>query len=225
MTAVEPARAPGVTPDLTFTVIGAAAIPYAAAPSIGFALRIESDVPVRAAALTAQIRIAPAARGYDPESQARLMELFGEPERWATNVHGFVWTHAALPVGPFDRETDVTLSVACTYDFDVSVVKYLDGLRSGEIPLEFLFSGNVFYRGADDGLQTCRLSWDKEASYRMPVSVWRDMMDSYFPDTAWLRLGREQFDRLYAFRCARGLLSWEATLDALLPRTDNAGAR
>ena len=38
------------------------------------------------------------------------------------------------------------MPVTCTYDFDVVGTKYFAALEDGEIPLEFLFSGTVFYR-------------------------------------------------------------------------------
>lgn len=205
-------------PTLEFEIMGASAIAYAALPTIGFALRVTSanSVPIQAISLSVQIRIAPASRSYDTESKARLMELFGTPDRWGTTLNTFLWTHAPLQVPAFSDAIEVTIPVACTYDFDVAVTKYLDGVRDGEIALAFLFSGTVFYRDSDERLQTCRISWESDAAFAFPVQVWHDAMNLYFPDTAWLRVGREQFDRLYAYRCARGLLTWESTVDALL---------
>ncbi len=60
------------------------------------------------------------------------------------------------------------------------------------------------------------ISWDREADYRMPVAVWREAMDMYFPGSAWLRLQRETFDRLHAYRAKYALTSWEQTIDRLL---------
>ena len=45
----------------------------------------------------------------------------------------------------------------------------------------------------------------------MPVEVWRETMDLYFPGSAWLRLDRETFERLYAYRARKVLPSWEET--------------
>jgi hypothetical protein len=42
------------------------------------------------------------------------------------------------------------------------------------------------------------------------------MMDHYFPNSAWLRLRRDSFDRLYAYRSRNALPSWERVVDALL---------
>lgn len=225
MTAAPGEPAIDASPELSFAVTAAAAIEYAAVPTVGFTVSVTSEnaVPVQAISLNVQVRISPSGRSYDPVSQARLVELFGPPERWATNLHGFLWAHATLHVGGFGERTEVTLPVPCTYDFDLAVAKYFDGVQDGEIPLDFLFSGNVFYRGEGGMLQTCRLSWEKEASYRFPVSVWRDMMGLYFPDTAWIRFGKTQFDRLYAYRCAHSMLGWDAAIDRLLDAAEEQG--
>ena len=44
------------------------------------------------------------------------------------------------------------------------------GCKDGEIPLDLLFSGTVFYAGPGGALQINRISWNAEAAYRLPVS-------------------------------------------------------
>ena len=56
-----------------------------------------------------------------------------------------------------------------------------------------------------------------EAGYRMPVSLWRETMDRYFRGTAWLRLGKDSFDRLTAHKSRHALATWEDVVDSLLP--------
>jgi hypothetical protein len=131
-----------------------------------------------------------------------------------------LWTRTTLVVPPFTDTTDVDLLVPCTYDLDVTATRYFDALSDGDVPLEFLFSGSVFYSGADGALQTARLSWELEAEYRLPVAVWRETMDHHFPGTAWLRLDRESHDRLVAYKSRRALPTWAAALDELLPGED-----
>ena len=46
-------------------------------------------------------------------------------------------------------------------------------------------------------MQVAPISWDKEARFNLPVKVWRDMMDTYYPNTAWICLRRDVFERLY----------------------------
>ena len=57
------------------------------------------------------------------------------------------------------------------------------------MPLEFLFSGSVFYTG-EGALQAERISWESEAAYRLPVAVWKETMERHFRGTAWVRLSQ-----------------------------------
>jgi Family of unknown function (DUF6084) len=58
--------------------------------------------------------------------------------------------------------------------------------------------------------------WSAEASYRMPVSVWRDLVNAHFPGSAWLRCSQETLDSLSDFKARHALPTWDATLLALL---------
>lgn len=213
----------GAAPELRFTVLGCEPLAHAAAPALRFSLAIDArGAAVRSVMLGVQVRIAATQRGYSEAEQAQLGDLFGAPHRWGDTLRGLLWTHGTVVVPPFEGATVVDLPVPCTYDFDVAAAKYLAGLRDGEIPLELLFSGTVFYAGPGGGLQINRISWNAEATHRLPVRVWRATMDHYFPDSAWLRTDRETFDRLVAFRARRALTSWEAVLDALLTAEEAA---
>ena len=210
------AAEPSAIPELAFAVEGAEAVIYAAVPTLGFKLRIRADRPVRSLQLDTQVRIAATRRSYDTAEQEGLLELFGRPEHHATTLRSLLWTHTTVLVPPFEGETLVDMHVPCSYDFEVAGARYLTALRDGDVPLEFLFSGTVFYTAAAGGLQVARISWSNEAAYRLPVALWRATMDHHFPNAAWLRLDREAFDRLAAFKARRTLPSWEAALDALL---------
>ena len=83
------------------------------------------------------------------------------------------------------------------------------------MPLLFLFSGTVFAK-AENGYQVEQVPWNKEASFRLPVALWRDLMDAYFPGCGWIRLERESLDALQRFRARHSLASWEQTIAALL---------
>jgi hypothetical protein len=41
-------------------------------------------------------------------------------------------------------------------------------------------------------------------------------MDRHFPGTAWVRVSRETYGRLAAYRGQQALPSWDAVFDALL---------
>ena len=205
-------------PDLDFRVEGAEVLEYAAVPTLSFKLRIENleEEPIRSVSLNTQVRIAARQRHYEAVEQERLQELFGEPHRWGETLRSLLWTHTVLQVPRFSGSTVMDMPVTCTYDLEVVAAKYFYALEDGEVPLEFLFSGTVFYAAEGGMLQTARISWEKEAEFRLPVRLWKEMMDHYFPNSAWIRLRRDAFDQLYDYKIRMGLPTWEAAVEALL---------
>ncbi|MDF2701562.1 MAG: hypothetical protein K0S10_506 [Rubrobacteraceae bacterium] len=205
-------------PDLSFEVVDAEVLPFAAVPSLLFKLRVENleDEPVRSVALNTQIRISATQRHYEAGEQERLLELFGEPSRWKDTLRSLLWTHTVLQVPPFSGSTVVDMPVPCTYDLEVVAAKYFHALQDGEVPLEFLFSGTVFYTEERGWLQTARISWEKDAEFRLPVRLWKEMIEHYFPNSAWIRLRRDAFDLLYDYKVRRGFPTWEAAVEALV---------
>ena len=208
-------------PDLGFDVDSAAAIPFAATPVMGFKLRLSDGVQaeqIHTVALRAQIQIESTRRQYNDEERARLLDLFGEPDRWGSTLRTMLWTHANVVVPQFSGGTVVDLPVPCTFDFNVAATKYFFALSEGDLPLSFQFSGTVFYENTDTGmLQVAPIPWSKEARFRLPVRAWRDLMDHYYPNTAWLALRRDAFDRLYQYKMRSGIPTWEEALERLLP--------
>ena len=206
-------------PDLDFGVIDAEVLPFAAGPTLLFKVRIRNAAQgehVHSIMLRTQIRIEATRRHYGAAAEARLLEVFGEPHRWGETLRSFLWTHVSTIVPQFGESIVAELPVVCTYDFEVAAAKYFYALDDGEAPLLFLFSGTVFYRSEGASLQITQIPWEKEAQFRLPVRTWREMMDRYFPNSAWLRLRKDVFDRLYSYRAQRALPTWEATLEDLL---------
>jgi predicted P-loop ATPase/GTPase len=78
-----------------------------------------------------------------------------------------------------------------------------------------LFSGSVFSRGTS-GFSVARLPWDCETTYRLPVAIWREMMDLHFPNSAWIRVQRDTFDALQRFKSTGAMTSWDEALESLL---------
>lgn len=212
-------------PDLNFQVEGADTLPYAAVPTLVFRLGIENPdgEPVRSVALKTQIRILTTQRPYSDDERRRLVELFGEPRRWGETLKPMLWAHTTVLVPAFTGSTVVEMPVPCTYDFEVVSAKYFHALEHGEIPLEFLFSGTIFYAG-HIGLQVSQISWEKEAHYRLPAGLWHKLMDLYFPNSAWLRLRKDVFASLYGYKTRQGLATWEDAVERLL-RTSEEGMR
>jgi uncharacterized protein DUF6084 len=212
------AAEPESIPELDFRIDDAHPQEYAAVPTIVFRLAVESvgGQAVRAALLDSQIQIAARARPYEAEDLDGLADLFGSADRWGTTLRVLPWTRTTRMVPAFEGATVVDLPVICTYDLDVIATRYFGGLGGGGIPLEFLFSGSVFYTGPGGMLRTARISWEKEATYSLPVSVWRETMDRHFPGTTWLRVSDETYGRLSRERARRGEADFEGTLRALL---------
>jgi hypothetical protein len=208
----------GSAPALAFAVTGAARVEHAAAPTLAFSVRVEAPggAAIRSVLLDVQLQIAARRRRYDAGAEARLVELFGPVKDWGSTLRNLLWTRATLVVPPFTGSTVVELPIACSYDLDVLATKYLDALAGGEVPLEFLFSGSVFYAGDGGRLQVARIAWEGDAEYRLPVGVWRETMEHHFRGTAWLRLGKDSFDRLAAYKARRTLPSWDAAIDELI---------
>ncbi|MEA2459342.1 MAG: hypothetical protein QOC95_2314 [Thermoleophilaceae bacterium] len=210
---------PGFAPELAFTVRDGGVLQHAAVPTLRFAVGVDTvgaAAQVRSVALNVEVRIAATRRRYKEGERDRLVDLFGHPDDWGRNLKTLHWTALTTHVPPFTGSTEIELPVTCTYDLEVAASKYFNALEDGEVPLEFLFSGTVFYAGADGRLQVGRIGWDKDADYRLPVPAWREMIDRYFPDSAWLRLRRGSFDRLSAYKARHTLLTWEETVDRLL---------
>jgi len=205
-------------PDLSFKIEGVQAVPYAVSPQLSFDLRVTNSGPerVHTVALRCQIQIEAARRRYDSKDQQSLQDLFGEPHRWGQTLRTMLWTQAAIVVTGFTGETHAELPVPCTFDFNVAAVKYFNGLQDGDIPLCFQFSGTVFYESPTGGLQVAPISWDKEAQFRLPIKPWKEMMDLYYPNSAWLCLRRDVFERLHQHKIHMGAPTWEEMLESLL---------
>jgi len=214
------ARAEKRVTNLSFSIAAARAEPHAAVPTLNFRLGIREaeGKPVHSILLRCQMQIEARRRRYAAVEQERLADLFGEPSRWADTLRALLWAQMTIVVPAFEGSTEVDLPIPCTYDFEVTAAKYLQSLEDGEVPLLFLFSGTVFAK-AENGFQVGQVPWDREASYRMPVAVWRDLIEAYFPGCGWIRLRRDALDALQRYRARNGMASWEEAIESLLRET------
>ena len=208
--------------ELVFDCVGAHADKYAVTPSMSLTLRIAetSGQKVEAIALRCQIRIEPTRRHYTDAEAERLNDLFGETKRWADTLRPLQFTTVSVMVPGFTGSVELDLPLMLSYDLEIGSTKYFAGLEGGEIPLLLLFSGTVFTT-VDGRMQAQQVPWSKEASYRLPVSVWREAIDDHFPGSAWIRMTRETLDELQRFKTRQALPTWDATVAALLARADD----
>jgi hypothetical protein len=210
--------------DLDFRVENAVPAPYAAAPQVNFRLQIvgPADRVVHAVTLRCQVQIEATRRRYTAVEQRRLVDLFGEPDRWSQTLRPMLWTSVGVVVPTFRGETTVDVPVPCSFDFNVAATKYFHALTEGDLPLRFLFSGTVFYEDLSTELRVMPISSEKEASFRWPVDVWRAVIETYYPKTAWICLRRDVFDRMFDFKAREALPTWEDTMERLLGTAEPA---
>ena len=211
-------------PDLNFRISGVDQGVRGLTPLLHFQLEVSNSPAtesIHTVMLQAQIQIQSPQRIYNAQEKEKLEDLFGTPDRWGQTLRNKLWTHTNTCIRTFSGKTEALLPVPCTYDLNVSATKYFYALEGGEVPLIFLFSGTVFYASEAGHLQVQQIPWDNECTYRMPVHVWKALMDHHYPGTAWLSLDRELFDRLYAYRRRRGLATWDQAIEQLLPAAEN----
>ena len=107
-------------PDLTFRVANVSPMRYAPVPMLAVRLAISNasaTEPIHSVLLNCQVRIEPLGRKYTAEEEARLLDLFGERERWARTMKPMLWTQAALNVPGFSGATEAELALPCTLGF------------------------------------------------------------------------------------------------------------
>jgi hypothetical protein len=215
-------------PDLSFRIEKAEAQRFTVAPTLLFKLRISNAAPgeiVHSVALRCQIQLEVTRRQYVDQDQKNLKDLFGEPERWSQTLKTMLWTHASVVAPAFQDTAVVDLPVPCTFDFNVAATKYFHGLADGDVPLNFLFSGTVFYADENGSLQVAPIPWDKEARFRLPLKAWREMMEIYYPNSAWLCLRRDVFERIHQYKIEHGIPTWEQALESMLPALEETVKR
>jgi len=206
-------------PELEFQIAGVAPVRDLATPALAFDLRITNRMEqqaVHAILLRCQIQIEAPRRRYNPREKEELRDLFGEPERWSQTLQPLLWANINANVPAFTGSVVYPVSVPCTFDLTVASAKYFHALEDGEVPVTFLFSGTVFYDLGQTGFQVAPVPWNKEARFRLPASVWKELMDLHYPNAAWLPLRRDVFDALYRFKVKEGLASFEETVERLL---------
>jgi len=205
------------SPELELEVVDAVAAPNVAAPTLRFTLRAVEPTgrEVYMVALQTLIHIDPGLRSHDGETRELLVDLFGEPERWAATTTSVVLAQVDVLVPSFTGTTEFTIPVLCNYDLEVASTKYLYALPDGEVPLSFHFSGRVFYRGDDGRLQIVLVPW-VSAAFRLPVATWRRMIELHYPRSGWIRVQEDTLRRLQLRKAERGLPTFDSALAELL---------
>jgi hypothetical protein len=213
----ETSRRPG-EPRLQLTIAGVQAVSHAASPTLSFTLRVDEDSgrEVFMAGLSVQIQIEPAKRRYDGPTREKLTELFGDPHRWTVSAQRMLWTIQSVLLPAFRGSTSVEIPVLCNYDVELAATKYFHSVVDGEIPLSFHFNGSVYYSGEGGRLQVVQVPWDTVADFAMPISVWQEMIDSYYPYRGWVPVHRDTLDALQRLAARRGTPTLDGAISGLL---------
>ena len=92
-------------PDLSFRVTGVDSPPHSAAPLLHFKLAVRECRPAkrrsRPSCCAARSASSPPRGSTTTPKSASLLDLFGEPERWAQTLRSMLWTHSSVVVPPF----------------------------------------------------------------------------------------------------------------------------
>jgi hypothetical protein len=209
--------------DLTIDCVDVQPERYGTSPTLIFKLRIteKSATPIHAIALRVQIRIEPQRRRYDPRESELLTYLFGDPSRWADTLKPLQFTTVSAMVPSFTGSTEIDVPVTCTYDLEVAAGKYFHALDEGIVPFVLLFSGTAFSKG-EKGFWVDQVPWHLESSYRMPIEVWNQLMNLYFPNETWVRLRHDTVDALLRYKAKHAIPTWDAAMEKLLVQAGEA---
>lgn len=200
-----------------FDCVNAHGEPYALTPTLVFTVDVSESTGagVHAIALRCQIRVEPQRRPYTEAEAGRLTDLFGETSRWGDTVRPMQFATVSTIVPRFTGSVSVELPVPCTYDLEIALARYFDALDDGTVALLLLFSGTAFLEDGT-GFTVEPVPWSAECRYRMPVSVWREMVERDFPGARWLRCSRETVDALGRFKSRHALPTWDRAIEVLL---------
>jgi hypothetical protein len=209
------------TPDtlaLGFRIEAVERVAFAASPTLVLKLGVRAPAgqqEISSVLLRTMVRIEAGARTHNANETRKLRELFGEPSQWARASRSLLWAQVTSVVNAFSGSTTVEVHVPCSWDLAALASRYLRALDGGEVPITAQLSGSVFYPGAS-GLTVAPIPWSSEAAHRLPVQLFREVIDEHLSGSDVIALRHEVLDRLDAYRQQHGLTSWDAALEHLL---------
>ena len=194
-------------PDLAITVESAEVVPFAAAPTLASdcAWRMPTrEEIIHTVVLRCQIQIEVTRRrysGFDQERLARSVRRAGAlgPDAAQSAVDQHQPVVPQFTAKPRSIRRYPALSISASPPPSISTA-----WRMATFPVCLMFSGTVFY--ADPG-DRCRWRPFLGQGNEIPAAakVWKDMMDAYYPNSAWLCLRRDVFEELQRFKVERGI--------------------
>lgn len=221
----EAPKPPGPPTDPIFSVLGVEPLPLSVTPGLRFHMHVTepNGRDIYMISLAAQIHIDPARRQYDAATRDRLFGMFGAAERWGATTQSFHWQRIEMMVANFVGSTAFTLDVPCTYDLEITASNYFNSLPDGHVPLTFFFNGTVLYAGENDRLQVVLVPWSSQASFKMPISAWRETIDTHFPKGGYVHLHDDTMDLLKRHKTAVGAHTYDEAVLEMLRREEETG--
>ena len=193
--------------------------PHAAVPTIMLRLRVtEADGrrgPRPGPALPDPHRAAAAAVRRQRRKIACTSCSARRPQ-WGDSLRPFLWTHVSTTIAGFsglDRVRPARRVHLRLRGGRRQVPPRPGGRRHPAAPPVLghgLHPGGVGVRGR------ARLLGPRRRPTGCRSSVWREVMDLYFPNSGWLRVGRDTLDRLQRFKARRALPTWDQAFEQLL---------
>jgi hypothetical protein len=203
---------------ITFRLLDAAPVAFSVAPLVALtveATNADASRAVQSGLLRCQVQIDAASRAYDAEEAARLRGLFGEGAVWGRAVRRLLWAQVTAVLPQFTDRCEFEIHAPCTSDVNVVSAHYCQALRDTDVPVSILFSGTVFSKVADGGLEARPLPWSSEARFAMPSRVWRDAIERQSAGTQVL-LRREIHERLARYGEQGGFATLDEAVESLL---------
>ena len=161
---------------------------------------------IRSVLLDVQIQIAAPAAVYDPGRAGAAGRAVRRARALGHTLRTLLWLRTTVVVPPFTGATVVDLRRAVHLRLRGHGVA-LPRTRSttARCRSSSCSAGPSSTPAPAGALQTARIALGREAEYRLPVAVWRETMDSYFPGSAWLRLRPRRLRPAVAYRARHAL--------------------
>ena len=167
--------------------------PYAAAPHLLARIRVEETTGerVHALALRAQIRIEPQRRRYDDTEERALLDLFGDRSRFAETLRPFAWLHASTVAQGFTG-IDRDRAAAAVHVRLRGLGHHLPARAPATARSRCSScSAAPSSPGARPGSPSPRCRGTARRGTGCRSRVWRDLMETWFPGTEWVRMRRD----------------------------------
>ena len=189
-------------PKIDVTLVDVRPIPDALIPTMGFHLEVRntSGEPATSCLLVCDVFMKVIEAGKSRELFWGTMRI---PVKSKIDVGQTVPCHGRL---------------ACTYDVDLSVSRYLS-VVGDEIPLKLVLYGNYTW-GNQAGVLT-----DIVKEYALPASRWKKTVLEYYRDILWIAIRKDTCDELEKIIEKRHLHTHDEAIRSLMKESTKPAGR